>query len=607
MTSEVELASQILVIVGQKPDARLPSFTADELFQQATRKQLLDCAQTLGLTGVSKLVKEELAGRVKLAFDGLRAAIARSQSNPAESRKADAGDPVAETRTAGAYPPVPATAPLGEAEVRARGPENGPTALPSKFDLGPQSDTEPMPANIPWGYDQNRVTAMVIDPERLYVYWEVTDDGFAAARKALGRGGDNAWLNLRVYDITGRLFDGTNAHSYFDHHIERHDRQWFFAINKPTSSACVEVGLKSDEGYFVKIARSGRVDFPRREPAPGGAVEWLTVRAGNVAYADSPQGPVASGGNAGGGAAPGGGGGDAPNGGPGGTGGWSDWSPSHEGFPVPVGHRVFNRRWDWQEGTGTAWTGELTRSEWMGELLRTEWEAGPFTYPIEIPSSVEVHDGGEMSVRTEHGRVHVVYGPWQVVIRGIGARAQRRVLGTWEFRRQIAVNGGTERYGTTTASTNGTYAPGSSEWMALGASERSWMGSSELMFGGASEMWLLGASETRLGGASELLYGGASELRMRGASERMFAGATERLFRGSSERILGGASEQMLAGASERRLGGGSENALGASERMFGASERLAGGSEGRLGVPSPSSDYPLPAYAPPTGEPSGD
>ncbi|HSS40778.1 MAG TPA: DUF4912 domain-containing protein [Polyangia bacterium] len=605
MTSEVELASQILVIVGQKPDARLPSFTADELFQQATRKQLLDCAQTLGLTGVSKLVKEELAGRVKTAFDGLRAAIARTQSDPAASRKAGPAQPVDVTGSLG-YPATPEVDPA-QAELRQRGPENGPTALPSKFDLGPQADTEPMPANIPWGYDQNRVTAMVVDPERLYVYWEVTDDGVAAARKSLGRGGETAWLNLRVYDITGRLFDGTNAHSYFDHRIELHDRQWFFAINKPTSSACVEVGLKSDEGYFVKVARSGRVDFPRREPAPGGAVEWLTVRAGNVAYAASPQGPLPAGGDGGGGGgSPGGG--DAPNGGPGpGGGGWSDWSPGHEGFPVPVGHRVFNRRWDWQEATGTAWTGELTRSEWIGPLLRTEWEAGPFTYPIEIPSSVEVHDGGEMSVRTEHGQVHVVYGPWQVVIRGIGARAQRRVLGTWEFRRQIAVSGGAERFGTMTGSTNGTYAPGSSEWMALGSSERAWMGSSELLFGGASELWLMGASETRLGGSSELMYSGASELRMRGASERMFAGATERLFRGSSERIAGGASEQMLAGASERRLGGGSENARGASERMYGASERLAGGSEGRLGVPTPSSDYPLPAYAPPTGEPSGD
>src|ERR1700753_823030 len=80
LTSETALASQILVIVGQKADARLPSFTSEELFDRATRKQLLDCAQTLGLTGVSKLVKEELADRVRSAFDGLRAAIARSQS-----------------------------------------------------------------------------------------------------------------------------------------------------------------------------------------------------------------------------------------------------------------------------------------------------------------------------------------------------------------------------------------------------------------------------------------------------------------------------------------------------------------------------------------------
>ena len=68
LTSETDLASQILVIVGQKADARLPSFTSEELFNQATRKQLLDCAQTLGLRGVSKLVKEDLAVRVKVAF-----------------------------------------------------------------------------------------------------------------------------------------------------------------------------------------------------------------------------------------------------------------------------------------------------------------------------------------------------------------------------------------------------------------------------------------------------------------------------------------------------------------------------------------------------------
>src|SRR5204863_479486 len=61
--------------------------------------------------------------------------------------------------------------------------------------------------------------------------------------------------------------------------VERTDRQWFFDLRRPESTAVVEMGLKSFEGYFVRIARSGRVDFPRKEPAPPGGVEWLTVRA----------------------------------------------------------------------------------------------------------------------------------------------------------------------------------------------------------------------------------------------------------------------------------------------------------------------------------------
>jgi hypothetical protein len=548
LTSDSALASQILVIVGQKADARLPSFTSDELFKQATRKQLIDCAQTLGLTGVAKLVKEDLAGRVKSAFEGLRAAIARSE--------------------------------LAVVNGNGAPHEAAMASFPPKFDLGPDVDAASMPDNIPWGYGHDRVTALVVDPERLFVYWEVTDDAVAAARAGLGAAGARAWLNLRVYDVTGRLFDGTNAHTYFDHRVERHDRQWFFVINKPTSSAVVEIGLQSEEGYFAKIIRSGRVEFPRREPVPGGPVEWLTVRAsgeiqhgatGDHAQADGP----------GGGAGPDGPGGGGPGGGAPPV-GWNDWTEHFAGFPVPGGQRVFGRQWEWQEQSGAEWTGALQRTEWVGPTMRTEWEAGPFTYPIEVPSSVvEMHDSGEIKVRTEGGRVHVVYGPWQVIIRGLGARAERRVLGTWEYKRQVALSGGFERFDALA----GPLAPGSSEWMSMGASERAWMGSSELLFRGASELWMIGASETRLGGASELMYTGASERRLRGASEMMYAGASERMMRGASELSYAGASERMMAGASERALGGASEMSYA------GASERMPAVGVGETSSPYPKAD----------------
>src|SRR5690242_16150392 len=62
--------------------------------------------------------------------------------------------------------------------------------------------------HIPWGYGQDRVTAMAVDPDRLYAYWEVTDPAIERARRGLGHGGKDAWLCLRIYDISGRIFDG---------------------------------------------------------------------------------------------------------------------------------------------------------------------------------------------------------------------------------------------------------------------------------------------------------------------------------------------------------------------------------------------------------------
>jgi hypothetical protein len=145
-----------------------------------------------------------------------------------------------------------------------------------------RGQTEVASEQIPWSYGRDQVTAMAVDPDRLFVYWELTDPGIERARAQLGTAGGDASLSLRVYDVTGRIFDGTNAHASFDHQIERDDRQWFFDVGKPASTAVVEVGCRSREGRFVRIARSARADFPRRAVAAAGTVEWLTVRAGAI-------------------------------------------------------------------------------------------------------------------------------------------------------------------------------------------------------------------------------------------------------------------------------------------------------------------------------------
>jgi hypothetical protein len=505
------------------------------VFRRCSRDQLLECAKRLGLTKVTRLTKEALARRVQQAFDKLPRPAAPAAGATAKTKRTTTAATNGGSNGASAKGSGPAADPAPDVF----------SSFPSKFDLGPGTEHAEPQRNIPWGYGQDRVTAMVVDPERMFVYWEVTDDAIARARRELGRGGDGAWLNLRVYDVTGRLFDGTNAHSYFDHKIERGDRQWFFEINKPTSMNCVEVGLRSSEGYFVKIARSGRIEFPRREPVGGGQVEWLTVRTASGHAGD----PIAGGlpANVGDGARAGGG--DAGGQQSGETfliPGWTNGQPIGGG---PMQAQAIERRWEWREGERGEWQSELESVAWTGPVVRTTWEAGPFTYPIEAPTLVEERSLGRITTRTTNGQLHIVYGPWQVVIRGVGARAERRVLATWEVYHSWATTTGGE---SKDAAEWRQLAPGSSEWVALGASERSWMFGSELRLGGASEIFFLGASELRLLGASETLYAGSSEYRFRGASELLYAGASERLYAGASERLYAGASERLYAGASER-------------------------------------------------------
>ena len=60
------LVSEILALIGREDAGRAAA--PGDLFANATKKQLLDCAARLGLKGVSKLSREDLAGRIEVAF-----------------------------------------------------------------------------------------------------------------------------------------------------------------------------------------------------------------------------------------------------------------------------------------------------------------------------------------------------------------------------------------------------------------------------------------------------------------------------------------------------------------------------------------------------------
>ena len=522
------------------PDASVPAgdLVSEESLGRLTLRKLTDLAERLGLRKVSRVKKEVLVAQV---LEAHRTQIANggAAASPAEA----APSTVAGSSAPGAL--VPGTP---------SDPDDSP--LSHKFELStPLAADDTGPRDIPWSYGRDRVTAMPVNPERLYAYWEVLEDSIRHARARLGKGGASARLVLRVYDVTGRIFDGTNAHTWFDHAIDRNDRQWFMDIGKPTSEVIVEVGLVADDGGFAKVARSGRTEFPRREPVAPSEPEWLTVRVGTgqIERAGShhpwrPGPPPAIAG--------------APASPPlaprlasvGGEG------PMAHARLVPwedvfhFGHAA-NEVVEWEEVRSDGTVEAYRQVTWDEPTTVTSWTAGPFSYPVELPEPVRESFSSRTRVFRVGARTHVVHGPWQVVIRGLGAHETRVVLSRWELYRSwdvVAHHQVETENETLTVEGAGAPIAGSSERVARGSSERRWGGASELRLGGGSEIFYLGASELRLGGASELMQAGASEYRLGGASERRLGGASEWVYAGASERLQAGASERLQAGASER-------------------------------------------------------
>lgn len=425
----------------------------------------------------------------------------------------------------------------------------------SKFELGAPEATHDVDAGeLPWGYGQDRITALVRDPDSAYLYWEITDVGIAAARSRLGPAGAHGWCTLRIYDTTGCDFDGTNANDYFDIRVERADREHFVMVRRPGTSMTVEIGIKTHEGYFQPIARSGRADFPRNAPSPHTSLEWMTVTSPDTPPSAAPyrsryRGPEPH----------------LP--GREGAGYFDVWraafAPSMPEPPPPeprAGHLPssaphqeraprrpahLERWWRLDEWRSERPAG-LRFTPWTGSREEAAWRSGVFPFEAGDPERLAITLLGDTPIYWAEGESgFVAYGPWRVVIKSYEVPEEhptRRVLATWSMRWIQATTPLVERW-VHSVERRVDFGYELSHG-AIGASE-----SYAVLQRGASELWRLGASERRAVGASEWAIGGASEFRPSGASRALFAGASAAL-QGASERL--GASDKHPGGYLER-------------------------------------------------------
>jgi hypothetical protein len=123
--------------------------------------------------------------------------------------------------------------------------------LPEKEEMYP-----PLPVEIlPEEYGEDSIALMTVDPMKLFVYWEVTEETFA---KHKGN------LNIRLYDVMGIEFDDTNAKSCFDIVVNSGIGNLYLVVN-PEKEFIADIGIVDSSGTFSVVAKSNRVSTPRAE------------------------------------------------------------------------------------------------------------------------------------------------------------------------------------------------------------------------------------------------------------------------------------------------------------------------------------------------------
>ena len=111
-----------------------------------------------------------------------------------------------------------------------------------------------------------RLVLEAVDPHRAVAYWEVPPRALTRAREHLGEAQPRAVL--RVYEVSGLVFDGTNANESSDVVIDMGRGTHYLSFPSPGKILIAELGFSSQDGRFESLVRSNLVDLPRGAEAP---------------------------------------------------------------------------------------------------------------------------------------------------------------------------------------------------------------------------------------------------------------------------------------------------------------------------------------------------
>lgn len=132
-------------------------------------------------------------------------------------------------------------------------------------------------ATYPPALNADGIALYMVTPDRGHIHWHIRNDTLEAVKAQYGEALRHAALVVRVYDVTDILFDGLNAHSFFDIEVHALMGNHYFHVPKLARNYLAEIGLRGNDGTFRYLARSETVFFERARPSGNFSTTGLFV------------------------------------------------------------------------------------------------------------------------------------------------------------------------------------------------------------------------------------------------------------------------------------------------------------------------------------------
>lgn len=134
-------------------------------------------------------------------------------------------------------------------------------------------DSEEIPAN----YNKTSLTLVARDPYWIYAHWEITPASIDHIKREIGQEFEGSVFTLRMYDITLKNFDGTNANNWFDKDINPSAGNWYINLSHDNVTYCGALGIRTRQGNFHPLARSNFVTTPCASSSWRRDMIWMEV------------------------------------------------------------------------------------------------------------------------------------------------------------------------------------------------------------------------------------------------------------------------------------------------------------------------------------------